>query len=485
MRVELRSISKRFGQVQANDGISLGFEPGRIIGLLGENGAGKTTLMKILSGFLTPDSGEILLDGHKVRFRSAADALRRGIGMLHQDPLDFPSLAVIENFAAGQPGLAYSPAAFRKKLQQWQAALGFDFPLESETGALTVGERQQAEIARLLALDARVLILDEPTTGISAAQKDQLFAALRALAAQGRTVVLVSHKLADVQMLCSEVHVLRQGRHVGSRTAPLEADELVRLMFGHDLAIPSRPTHPLGDPVLRIEGLVVESARLRLQTVTLDLRAGEIVGLAGMEGSGQELLLRACAGLVRPVAGRIMRNGHNGVGKPYRWFRKQGVVFAPAARREEGLIGPCTVAEHMALIYGGALGLIRWGEALTRAQQAIQDFEIQGTPATTAESLSGGNQQRLLLSLLPVPWSVLLLEHPTRGLDVESAASVWNKLLNACARGAAVMFSSSDLEELLRYSHRILVFFGGHVTGPLPAESCSVTSLGERIGGKT
>ena len=485
MRIELRHIHKRFGPVHANNDITLTIPSGTIQGLLGENGAGKSTLMKILSGFIHADSGEILLDGRPVSIHSPADALRHGIGMLHQDPLDFPPMRVLDNFMAGYPkGLLPPREEARQALIRLSREFGFDLDPNAEVGTLTVGERQQLEILRLLWLGARVLIFDEPTTGISAQQKERLFATLRRLAAEGRTILFVTHKLEEVQALCDRVAVLRAGRLVGEAERPYDLDELVRWMFAKDIRIGERQSIPLGKPVLRLRNLALEDYRLRIEGVNLEVREGEVIGLAGMEGSGQQHLLRACAGLTRPVEGEIWVDGHNLTGKSYLTFMRHGVAYLPAARLEEGLIPTLTLMEHFVLAreQNGLVIDRQWARQITH--QAINEYRIRGYPESPVEALSGGNQQRALLALLRANLRLLLLEHPTRGLDMESAIWVWQKLKERCRQGTAIFFMSSDLEELLHYSDRILVFFGGRVSPPLDARQTSVEQLGQLIGGR-
>jgi general nucleoside transport system ATP-binding protein len=485
MRVELKDIHKSFGAVRANDGISLAADEGTIHGLLGENGAGKSTLMKILSGVLPPDDGEIVLDGVPVRIHSAAEAIRARIGMVHQDPLDFPSLSVLDNFLVGAPvGLVPNRARARGALRTLAGRFGFALDADARCDQLTVGERQQLEIVRLLWLGVRVLILDEPTTAISAAQRAQLFAALRAMAAQGHTVFFVSHKLEEVQELCDRVTVLRHGKVAGEARTPAGTQHLVRWMFGRDLPRAPRPRIALGPAVLALEGLTVGDILITVGGVSLELRAGEVVGLAGLEGSGQRLLLGACAGLTRPVEGRIRLRGRDMTGRPYREFLDAGVAYVPAGRIGEGLIPGLTLAEHVAIAAPRHSAFVDRRAASRIAEQRIEEFRIRGRPDTEVQALSGGNQQRALLALLPERVALLLMEHPTRGLDLESSDDIWGRLLDRRAHGTAVIFSSSDLDELLDRSDRILVFSGGRVAGPIDARQTAVEQLGELIGGK-
>jgi ABC-type uncharacterized transport system ATPase subunit len=484
MNIELRHIHKHFGKVHANNDIVLHIPAGTIQGILGENGAGKSTLMKILSGFIQADSGEILLDGEAVIIKSPADAIKHGIGMLHQDPLDFPPMRLLDNFLLGHPGgLFPDRKAVARQIRDLAAQFDFSLDPEAYVDSLTVGERQQLEILRLLWLGARVLILDEPTTGISASQKDKLFATLRKLAGQGMTIIFVSHKLEDVEVLCHKVAVLTAGRLVGEVSAPFDAKKLVEMMFGREITLGNRhPSRP-GGKVLELRDLAIEDIRLRLEGINLDVRAGEVIGLAGMEGSGQGPFIRACAGLIRPVNGKVLVNGRELTGRSYHEFKRHGVSFMPASRMEEGLVPGLTLTEHFVLAEEAQGLFIDGARGNQLAEERIKSFNIRGTPSSTVESLSGGNQQRALLALLGEPLSLILLEHPTRGLDIESTIYIWSKLKERCQQGTSIVFVSSDLEEILQYSDRVLVFFSGKVTPPLDASSLTTEKLGELIGG--
>lgn len=486
MKVGFQEINKHFGEVHANADITLEIQAGVIFGILGENGAGKSTLMKILSGFIQPDSGQLSLDDEIVSIDSPSDAIKYGIGMLHQDPLDFPPMTVFDNFIVGQAGgltLPYQESI--KEFKQLQDQFGFSLDPESYIDTLTVGERQQLEIIRLLWLGARVLILDEPTTGISAQQKEKLFAALKFLAQEGKTIIFVSHKLEDVESLCDRVAVLRKGILVGELDAPFDTDQLVEMMFGKLITL-SEPDHLAQDRIVfELQNLVVEQYPLKIHNVSFRLRAGEVVGLAGMEGSGQDVLLRACVGLLRPVSGRVMVNGKELTNKNYLDFMASGVSFLPASRLEEGLVPGLTLAEHFTVTSEANKQLfIDKSYFRSKAEEMIQEYRIIGRPETPVESLSGGNQQRAALSLLKKDLSVILLEHPTRGLDIESAIYMWKKLKERCLHGTSIFFISADLEEILRYSDRILVFFSGQVSPPLDAATTSLEFLGQLIGGK-
>jgi ABC-type uncharacterized transport system ATPase subunit len=484
VEVQLKDIRKHFGPVKANDGITLSVPAGTIQGILGENGAGKSTLMKILSGFQQADSGQILLDGKTVAMRSPADAIRHGVGMLHQDPLDFPPMRIVDNLLIGAPGrLIPRRADAAKAVGDLARSLGLSIDLKTEVESLTVGERQQLELLRLLWLGAGVLILDEPTTGISAAQRTELFDTLRRLAAQGKTVLFVSHKLEEVQELCTRVAVLRQGRLIGEALPPFQVDKLVAMMFEREVSPGERVSCASGDILFRLEGMSAEQGRIQLSGIDLEIRRGETIGLAGMEGSGQSLLLRACAGLVPTTGGRVSLEGVDLAGKNYHHFKKKGIAYVPASRLEEGLIPGLTLTEHFLLAQRKPGFFIDRESGRRLAGERIAEFNIRGTPASPVESLSGGNQQRALLALVKPGAKVMLLEQPTRGLDIESVIYLWSKLKERCNQGGAIIFTSSDLDELLRYSDRILVFFAGRVSGPLEATATSVEQLGQLIGG--
>jgi simple sugar transport system ATP-binding protein len=406
--------------------------------------------------------------------------------MLHQDPLDFPQMRVLDNFL-----LAFDHRALpdrrrgRAMLRELGARFHFDLDPDAEVTSLTIGERQQLEILRLLALGAQVIILDEPTTGISAPQKMQLFATLRRLAQEeDRSVVFVSHKLEEVEQLCHRVTVLRRGKVTGEAEMPCPVDRLVEMMFGRSLPpVQCAPVEP-GPATLQLEDVKIPSYRLTVEGIDFKIHAGEVVGLAGLEGSGQRLFLRACAGLARVTSGRILLDGQDLTGVPYRRFLEAGVAYMPAGRLEEGLVGGLTLTEHFALVERDGPFFIDWAAARERAVQRIRHFNIIGRPRSPVEALSGGNQQRVLLALLPPGLRLLLMEHPTRGLDVESARWIWQQLLARREEGTAIIFISADLDELLERSDRIAVFYGGGMTAPLQACDTTVEQLGYLIAGK-
>lgn len=510
MEVVVSNLTKTFGSLRANDAISLRFAAGQIHGVLGENGAGKSTLMKLLSGFIKRDIGTITLDGRAERLETPAEALEVGIGMVHQDPLDVPAFTVLENVYFGSSRQSIpSLSVARSMMREQAAALGFDLDPAARIASLSVGQRQQLEIVRLLMCGAGVLILDEPTTGITAAQARALFAALRRLAGQGKTILFVSHKLDEVAEICDTVCVLRAGQVMGAgqMQMPQPQDRLLELMFGTASAnVPSPPPLRRNDLAggWQLRDVTVRDGALTLQGLDLHLRGGEIIGLAGLEGSGQQTLLRLLSGRIRPQHGRIMLNTTDVTWHTSRDLLALGVEYLPADRLQDGLIGSFSLAEHFALLARTANSartdqapneetappapttsqlLVDWHAALAAAEQAIADYHIKATPATPIAALSGGNQQRALLALVPERCQGLLLEQPTRGLDIASAKMVWQRLVARRDSGTAVVFASADLDEILDHSDRVLVFFGGRVSSLLDRSELSFTMLGELIGG--
>lgn len=491
MEIEFRKINKRFGAVHANQDISFRVPSGTIYGLIGENGAGKSTLMKQLSGYFSSTSGDILLDGKVVHITSPVDALRNGVGMLHQDPLDFPPMRLLENFMTAANGAVLLPTSAAVKAFK-DLCVQFDFELDPNAFVheVTVGERQQLEIIRLLWLGVRTLILDEPTTGISATQKIKLFATLKKLAQQGKSILFVSHKLEDVQELCSEVAVLKRGALVGTLTAPFDERKLVQMMFDQEFELRAREDSELGKPVVELRDTQLYDGRNRMEHASLQVQAGEVIGIAGLEGSGQRLLMQALCGLLRPLGGHVFVAGKELTGKSYQTFANNGVAFLPADRLVEGLVPGMTILEHAILLANkekrpeGRGLFINRKTAEADTLQRIKDFRIKGVPDSTVDSLSGGNQQRTQLALLPKDLKVVIMEHPTRGLDVESANYIWDKLLRRRAEGTCILFASADLDEIMQYSDRVLVCYANRIHAIVPRKQLNVEDLGYLIGGR-
>jgi ABC-type uncharacterized transport system ATPase subunit len=530
MEVAVHNLTKIFGPVRANDGLSLSFAGGKIHGVLGENGAGKSTLMKLISGYMRPDSGSIQFDGKAALLAGPGDALRAGVGMVHQEPLDLPAFTAVENLLCAAPRWAIpSRAEARSTLKVLARRLHFSVEPDAPVAGLTVGQRQQLEIMRLLACGARALILDEPTTGITAAQARALFAALRQLAADGNTVLFVSHKLDEVAELCDTVSVLRTGKLVGAQLPmPQPQSRLLDLMFGSGV-MEGRGAEgqrgrggegrggegeqasviPLGEPAgapplppfsareasavslsagerseqaaWRLERVSAREGAVALRDLTLTIPAGRVVGLAGLEGSGQHILLRLLAGRARPESGRVFVGERDLTGATAVAYREAGVEYLPADRLKDGMVGALSLSEHFALLQGGPMVQRRAAEQAASA--AIAAYAIKATPYTPISALSGGNQQRAMLALVPDGTRGLLCEQPTRGLDVASARAIWRRMMERREAGCAIVFASADLDELMERSDEILVFFAGRVSPRLPRAELSAARLAELIGG--
>jgi len=485
MRIEFQDIHKYYGPVKANNGISLTVMPGTIHGILGENGAGKSTLMKILAGYAGKTAGDIFINGAPVHYATPAQAARLGIGMLYQDPLDFPQLSALDNFMLGQShGFVRRRLYFKDRFLQLCRRLNFSLSPEAAVDSLTVGERQQLEIIRLLSLGCQVLILDEPTSGISGIQKEILFKALRKLTTEAKSIILVSHKLEDVEALCDRVSVLRQGVVAGEMERPLDTSALLKLMFE---ALPVSPLcrNALSDQeLLTMRGVSAGGGRTGLAPCDVVVSRGEVVGLAGLEGSGQGIFLKVACGLQPPLSGSVYLAGENISRKGYHFCRQAGAFYLPASRLEEGLIADMTLTEHFALQEGAGSFWVPRQKFRQTAEQKIRQFHIMAKPETPVQSLSGGNQQRLLLSFLPRNPQLLLLDNPTRGLDLESTRWVWQHLQNYCSENTGLIFSSPELEEILTVAWRVLIFFNGRIIRDVKTADIDIHELGRAISGK-
>ncbi|MEW6672734.1 MAG: sugar ABC transporter ATP-binding protein [Thermodesulfobacteriota bacterium] len=485
MWIEFQNIHKHYGPVRANNGISLKVAPGTIHGILGENGAGKSTLMKILAGYIRKTDGNILINGAPAAYATPAQASRLGIGMLYQDPLDFPRLSALDNFMLGQSrGFIHRRFHFKDQFIRLCERLNFSLSPEATVSSLTVGERQQLEIIRLLSLGCRVLILDEPTSGISGVQREILFEALRKLTAEGKSIILVSHKLEDVEALCDRVSVLRQGVVTGEMDAPLDITALLEMMFDVPPVSPACRSASSDRELLALRGVSAAGGRTGLEPCDVVINRGEVVGLAGLEGSGQGVFLRVLCGLQAPQSGSVYLEGENVSRKGYHFFKAAGVRYMPASRLEEGLITDMNLTEHFALQQHAGSFWISWQEARQTAEKQIDRFHIKGKPETPVQSLSGGNQQRLLLSFLPENPQLLLLDNPTRGLDMESTQWVWQYLQTYCIHNTGIIFSSPELEEILTVAERVLVFFNGRIVKDVKTDDIDIHALGRAVAGK-
>ncbi|MBU0698558.1 MAG: ATP-binding cassette domain-containing protein [Pseudomonadota bacterium] len=485
MWIELRDIHKYYGPIKANCGVDLTVAPGVVHGILGENGAGKSTLMKILAGYSRKTRGSMLVDDSPADYNTPAQASELGIGMLYQDPLDFPLLSVLDNFMLGQTsGIANKHRTFRKTFKKIADSFNFSLHPDTVVKNLTIGERQQLEILRLLARGVKLLILDEPTTGISALQKEILFRALKKLASEDKSVILVSHKLEDVEAVCDKITVLRQGAVAGEMERPFDTNTLLKMMFGTPPVPFARPRIKTGETVLEMNRIYAPGGRTGLRNCSIAIRQGEVIGLAGLEGSGQEVFLKIAAGLKQTSGGSIHLQGMKMNGKDYHTFKNQGVTYLPGSRLEEGLIAGLNIAQHFSLQDQQKGFFIKRLHAYQSAKKSIAEFRIKAEPVSLVESLSGGNQQRLLLSFLPADPVLLLLENPTRGLDMESVHWVWQHFHQYCAHKACIVFSSSELDEILMNADRVLVFFDGAIIKDTRTDQTDVHELGRAMAGK-
>jgi general nucleoside transport system ATP-binding protein len=464
--LELRGIHKRFGSVHALRGADFTLARGEIHALLGENGAGKTTLMHVAYGLMHPDAGEILIDGMRTRIGTPRAARAHGIGMVHQHFTAIPALTVAENIALSA-GWAVAPAELRRRVVELGTRVGLPLDPDVAAGRLSVGVRQRLEIVKALAADARILLLDEPTAVLAPAETDELLRVVRRFTDAGGSAVLITHKLGEARMGADRVTVLRRGVvTLAGRAADFGTDELAAAMIGQadvGIAPPARTGSP-GEVLVRTRALEVARENgygLAVRGVTLEARGGEILGVAAVEGNGQRELLRAIAGRLRPLRGKV--------------DTPQPVGFIPEDRTTEGLVPELSLAENVAL--GSRTGdpwiigaRIDWPRLRARTAELLEEYRIVAPgPGVPAATLSGGNQQRVVaareLSRRP---RVIVAENPTRGLDVRAAAEIQARLRAAADGGAAVLFYSTDLDEVLAVADRIVVASRGTLTEVSP-----------------
>ena len=490
----MEGITKRYGDLVADDRVSFDVRGGEIHALLGENGAGKSTLMKILYGMVQPDEGQIWIDDTPVQIASPHDAVRNGIGMVHQRFMLVPNLTAVENVVLGMPQ-PRAPLLDLSDARDRLVDLAAEYHLEIEPDVpvwqLSVGMQQRLEIVKALYRGARLLVLDEPSAVLAPSEVTHLFRVMRLLVAEGRGIVFISHKLSEVKEVSDRITVLRAGRVTGSIDTPeATAEGLSEMMVGRQVSI-SRVSPPTAGStaVLEIEQVTClgdrETAALR--DVSLTVRSGEIVGVAGVDGNGQRELVEAIAGLRQLTQGRILIDGQ----QRRNVLRDTAMLgFIPEDRHREGLVEDMTVAENIVLkTHGRApftdLGLLRWRVINAHAGEQIGVYGIRCSgPSARASSLSGGNQQKIVIARETQDGPRLLVAaQPTRGLDVGAVEAVLALLRQQRDRGAAILLISTELPELLAVSDRIVVLHGGEVMGEAPPSEEHLDRIGQMMMG--
>jgi simple sugar transport system ATP-binding protein len=492
----MRSITTRFGEVVANRAVDLDLEPGKVHAVLGENGAGKTTLMNVLAGVLQPDAGEIVVDGRAVTFKSPRAAMAAGIGMVHQHFRLIDGMTVAENLLVGWDGApaVASPAAVGERAADLAERYGMSINPKAYIWQQSVGEQQRVAILRALIRGGRLLILDEPTAVLTADEAADLLRVTRGMVSQGGSVVFISHKLREVLDFSDTITVMRAGQHVA--TLPVdECDErrLAHLMIGRELrSIPKRPPTEHTHIVASLRGVsALDDRRITaLKDVDLDVRAGEIVGVAGVAGNGQRELAEVLSGLRRPTTGRVQIAGRDLTGKPTAAFLSAGVGSIPEDRKATGLVPRETIWRNAVLKSFNRRPLQRFGFlngqlARQRARELCEEVRLStGDVDVSVSHLSGGNAQRLVTGRELAGASTLLVaSHPTRGLDVGGAERVHEALLAARERGIAVLLISEDLDELIELSDRLVVMYEGRVVGESASGEIDRHEIAMQMGG--
>ncbi|MDH5557010.1 MAG: ABC transporter ATP-binding protein [Alphaproteobacteria bacterium] len=493
--IELRGINKTFGTVRANNDVSMAVRAGAIHGIVGENGAGKSTLMSILYGFYSADSGVIRVGGKPVAIRSPNDAIAAGIGMVHQHFMLVDNFTVLENVMMG----AESGPLLRESIQKARGALinlaeeyGLHVDPDAVIADLPVGALQRVEILKALYRDARILILDEPTGVLTPQEAVQLFRILSALKERGVTVILITHKLGEVMAITDSVSVMRRGQMVAERaTAETSAEELAELMVGRKLkAGVSRQTKNVGDPALIVEGLSLRDRYgvARIDDIGFELRAGEILGIAGVSGNGQSELLEVLSGITPMTAGRIVVEGREvNVAKPARpdEMRALRLAHVPEDRQRRGMVTAFTARESSILGYqrdsafNGPL-FMDYAAIDGHCRDLMERFDVRPPlPDIVSSKMSGGNQQKLILAReIDRDPKVLLVGQPTRGVDIGAIEFIHQQLCDLRDRGCAILLVSVELDEILALSDRILVMFEGRIVGETPVEEADRSLLG-------
>jgi len=477
--LELLGITKRFPGIVANDHVDFELAKGEVHALLGENGAGKSTLMNILYGLYHPDEGEIRLEGKRIRIDSPRDAIDRGIGMVHQHFMLIPVMTVAENIVlATEPtkGPFLDLASAEKRVRELSKQYGLTVRPEAKVASISVGMQQRAEILKALYRGAEILILDEPTAVLTPQEASELFTILRSLQEDGKSIIFISHKLNEVLEIADRITVLRQGKRID--TVPREGatrEGLARLMVGREvvLSVEKPPAEP-GETLLEVKDLVVADERglEAVRGISLEVKAGEIVGIAGVDGNGQSELIDALTGLRSPSAGTITAAGENLTSANARACLDAGVGHIPEDRQVRGLVLDFTLAENLALHDYAKEPNSRWGwlypgRLIERAGRLLKEFDVRGgRPQTLAAALSGGNQQKVVIAReVSRDPRILVAAQPTRGLDVGAIEFVHRRLVKERDEGRAILLVSFELEEILSLSDRILAVYEGRIVG--------------------
>ncbi len=496
--LELRGITKQFPGVLANDHIDLTLEEGEIHVLLGENGAGKSTLMNILYGLYDPDEGEIIVRGKKASIKNPNDAIALGIGMVHQHFMLVPVLTVTENVMLGVESIKNGIVLDRQAAAERVFAISQQYGLAVDPHAyikdLPVGVQQRVEIIKLLYRSADILILDEPTAVLTPQEADDLFEVLRSLVKQGKSLIFITHKLREVMEIADRITVIRLGKVVGS-TTPQEANEikLAEMMVGRpvELRVKKKPAQA-GDVVLDVQNLVVADDRLNktVDGVSFQVKAGEVLGIAGVQGNGQTELVEALTGLRRVVSGRFSINNQPCANASPRRITELGTAHIPEDRQADGLVLSAPVAENMVLntyyLPPFARGILLNEPAIgAAARERVEQFDVR-TPGigVPAGKLSGGNQQKVIVAReLSRPIKLLIASQPTRGLDVGSIEYIHQRIIQKRDEGCAVLLVSAELDEIMALSDRIAVMYKGRIIDTLPAKGTSKKHLGLLMAG--
>ncbi|HEV2251159.1 MAG TPA: ABC transporter ATP-binding protein [Candidatus Limnocylindria bacterium] len=495
--VELRGIRKVFGDLVALDGVDLVVHKGEIHALLGENGAGKSTLMNVLYGLYRPDAGTIALNGQAVRLRSPRDAIARGIGMIHQHFMLIPPLTVAENVVLGdeRSGPFLHAGALAARVRELEERFHIAVEPTAKVEDLPLGLQQRVEILKVLYRGSDLLIFDEPTAVLTPQEVDELFLIVRTLRDEGKTVIFITHKLREVFAVTDRITVLRAGRNAGELTTKQTSPaEIARRMVGRDLRPPAARTMvPSSGPALEVRGLQAKSDRgaLALKGIDLTVNAGEILGVAGVGGNGQSELAECILGLREPTGGTIRVGGNDIAHDDAQRTRARGVAYVPEDRRAEGLVLAFTVADNFILGRQDQPPFRRRGVLAIAAirengERLAKEFDVRPPNAgAIVGNLSGGNQQKVVLGReLSAQPALLVVNQPTRGLDIGSTEYVWERLLEQRARGCGVLLVSSELDEIRALADRIAVMFEGRLVATLPATEATEERLGLLMAGQ-